>query len=234
MKELFYFGLEAILFLIVLSVECFLIGFIIHRVSQGLRKKIAAWIGPQFFAALFFPGIMIHEISHATAAFLFLYKIEDIKLFDLKAQGGSHGHVIARPRSVFNLLFIPYLWQSMGRLFIGIAPLVLGPLFIALSFYFIVPGSSSFLQHPAIPSLPVSHWQFWFWIYLTLSTLFNIELSDADLKETWKGFSYVVLCTFLVALFSAQYNSAYKKQGLPLKYWQAVGLRNLPLIRLRK
>lgn len=155
---------------------------------------MADGLGVHAFNLIFAPGIMIHEISHALAAFLFLHEVMDVKLFDWKAKDGSHGHVISRPRS---LPVIFKIWIKMGDLFIGIAPLIIGPVICAALFYFLIPGGKLFVHNPRFTNFPAFSWALLGWFYFTIAVLSQMELSDADLKGTWKGFFWITLCTLI-------------------------------------
>ncbi|QDK38194.1 hypothetical protein [Bdellovibrio sp. NC01] len=225
-KALFYFTLEALILLAFISVGLFVLGFILNWTSSKFRSNISAVIGPKAFVILFGPGIMIHELSHLLAAWLFFYKIEDVRFLDISGKNGSHGHVTASPRPAPNfwLLYIPKLWQAMGNLFIGIAPLVIGPALLLTYFYFVIPGGRAFLHDPSFHGLPSWGWHFGIWLYLLFATIFNVELSSADLKGTWHGFAFVVLAVALVALVSAQVKPQLLTNGVPRRYWASVGL----------
>jgi len=197
-------GLETVGFVLVVSLGLYLLGFLLNSLSRKTRETISTTTSPGIFLYLFFPGIMIHEISHLLAALVFLYKIEDVKLIDFSGKDGSHGHVISRPREIYNFLGIPRLWQLMGNLFIGIAPLVVGPGLMLVWLYFIVPGGRGFIQHPGLHSLPAMTLHLGVWLYVTFATISNIELSSADLDGVWKGFLYLVLSVFLVATIQAE------------------------------
>lgn len=199
MHILLTFGFKAVQKLLLFSAAAFVVGFILHWLSYGLRNWIANKLGEKTFLWIFAPGIMIHEISHMLAALAFLHEIVGFNLFDPKARNGSHGHVVSRPRQVPNVLFIPQIWISMGDLFIGIAPLIVGPALLAGALHF-VPGGGTFLKYPNWSSLPGFSWQLGIWIYLFMATIFHMELSKADLKGTWKGFLWLVLATFVVAV----------------------------------
>ncbi|UXR65449.1 hypothetical protein EZJ49_04180 [Bdellovibrio bacteriovorus] len=193
------FGFKAVQKLLLFSFAAFVVGFLLHWVSYALRNWIANKLGERTFLWLFAPGIMIHEISHMLAALAFLHEIVGFNLFDPNARNGSHGHVVSRPRQVPNLLFIPQIWILIGDLFIGIAPLIVGPLLLAGALY-LVPGGQVFLKNPSWSLLPGMSWQLGLWIYLFTATVFHMELSPADLNGTWKGFLWLVLATFLVAI----------------------------------
>ncbi|MBO9668028.1 MAG: hypothetical protein J7501_14595 [Bdellovibrio sp.] len=191
------FGLTTLWTLLKYSAAIFALGFVLHHFSAYLRRSISETIGPNAFNLIFAPGIMIHEISHAVAAFLFLHEVMDIKLFDWKAKDGSHGHVVSRPRS---LPAVFKIWIKMGELFIGIAPLIVGPLICGAIFYFWIPGGKSFALNPRFINFPSFSWALFAWYYLVIAVFSQMELSDADLKGTWKGYLWIALCTFICAL----------------------------------
>lgn len=203
-KLILLYSLEIVGCLLVVSLGLYILGFLLHTLSRKLREAIAHNTSPRLFLYFFFPGIMIHEISHLLTALLFLYKIEDVKLIDFAAKDGSHGHVISRPREVYNFLYLPKLWQLMGHLFIGIAPLVVGPLLILIALYFWVPGGHAFIHHPGWHNLPSLSWAWGIWLYMLVATLANIELSSADLDGVWQGFLSVVLAVFIFVLLQAE------------------------------
>lgn len=173
------------------------VAFVLHHLSGFLRVKLSETFGQHAFNLIFAPGIMIHEISHAVTAFLFLHQIEDIKLFDWKASDGSHGHVVSRPRS---LPWIFKIWIKMGELFIGIAPLIVGPLICAVVFYYFIPGGKLFTHNPRFVNFPNFSWGLIAWWYLVIAVFSQMELSDADLKGTWKGYLWIVLCALIGSL----------------------------------
>ncbi|MDG0816691.1 hypothetical protein [Bdellovibrio svalbardensis] len=228
-KSLFKFAFESVLLLLVFSAILFIIGFILNLLSRKSREVVTSATNPKTFLYLFFPGIMIHELSHMVAALVFLHKIERFKLIDFAAKNGSHGHVITSRRNVWNLLYVPQLWQSMGSLFIGIAPLVVGPLAMLIWFKYFVPGGRSFLLHPSLQSLPMMSLHLGIWLYVAFATLSNIELSDADLSEAWKGFGFVLLFVFVLALASGQFHPTLITSGLLHKYWSMMGVGALRL-----
>lgn len=228
-KALIYFGLEAILLLSVVSLGLFILGFLLNSLSRKLREVISRATNHDTFIYMFFPGIMIHELSHLFAAVVFLYEIVDFKLIDFSAKTGSHGHVTSRPRNTFNFLYIPHLWQSMGNLFIGIAPLIIGPAFMAIWLYYFVPGGRSFILHPSLQSLPWMSLHLLIWMYFAIATAANIELSTADLNGAWKGFGFVILGVFVVALICAFISPKLIANGFLHKYWSTLGLGNFHL-----
>ncbi len=105
--------------LIVLGVPAGLVSGMVQRrlVSKfGLRPTVYAlcWLGTP-----------IHELSHAAFAVLFRHRIQEIVLFDFDPRSGHLGHV--------NHAFNPNShYQMIGNLFIGIAPVLVGGVLLAL------------------------------------------------------------------------------------------------------
>jgi hypothetical protein len=196
----FHFGYKTVLALLKISVILFAIGFLAHWTSAIIRQSLARAMGPTAFNLIFGPGIVVHEISHMLAAMLFLHEILDVKLFDLRAKDGSHGHVVSRPRPVSKFLYVLPAWIVIGELVIGIAPLIIGPALSLLGLYYLVPGGRFFISQPSLHSLPALTWQLGVWLYASIAIVSQMELSSADLKGTWKGFACIILCTFLGAL----------------------------------
>ncbi len=232
-KSVFKFSLEAVFLLLIFSASLFILGFLINWVSRKTREAASHATNPKTFLYLFFPGIMIHEVSHMFAALLFLHKIENFKLIDFSAKSGSHGHVVTSRRNTWNLLFLPQLWQSMGSLFIGVAPLIVGPAIMLVWFYYFIPGGRFFIKHPSLQSLPTLGLHLGVWLYISFATIANIELSEADLSGAWKGFAFVILAVFLFALTCAFFYPNIISNGFLYRYWDVMGLGRLHSI-LRK
>ncbi|SCH45287.1 MULTISPECIES: hypothetical protein [unclassified Romboutsia] len=79
-------------------------------------------------------GVPVHEVSHYIIAKLFNHKVSDIKLYrpiESKNDGvlGYVSHSYSRSS----------LYQKIGNFFIGIGPIIMGPLVIAFSFRILIP-----------------------------------------------------------------------------------------------
>jgi hypothetical protein len=203
-KEPLQFTLEVIGLLLTVSTALFVLGFLLNFASIKTRRALSRVIGHRAFLLLFCPGIVIHEFGHWIAAHVFLHQPVETKWCDLDAADGSHGYVQMQRRTVPRFLYILPMWQMMGELFIGIAPLVVGPLLLLICFRTLVPGGLSFVHHPALRTLPVITPRLLVWSYFAVATIAHVELSSADLKGTWKGF-------FITLLFAAFWAFAYAK-----------------------
>jgi hypothetical protein len=203
-KDPLQFTLGVIGVLLVASTALFILGFVLNFASIKTRSVLSGFIGHKTFLLLFCPGIVIHEFGHWVAAHVFLHQPVETKWLDLEAADGSHGYVQMQRRAVPRFLYILPMWQMMGELFIGVAPLVIGPLFLFICFRYLVPGGSSFIHHPTLHTLPAITPRLLMWSYFSIATIAHVELSSADLKGTWKGF-------FVTLLFTALWAFTYAK-----------------------
>lgn len=148
---------------------------VMHFFSVFLRIVINKFLSYRKFIAFTFIGVVIHEISHALAAIITLNVPVKIKLFDLKAADGTHGHVHIRPLPISFLIFPLLAWQQIGgAILIGIAPL-LSPILI----YYFHTNLLEFLNiYPLL-------WPAACWIIFSL--LCQMELSIQDFKLARRG-----------------------------------------------
>jgi hypothetical protein len=196
-----------------------LLGAIMNVISGLNRSFIIRLFGTRGYLALFgWIGTPIHELAHAIFALLFLHRIHSISLFSPDLESGrlgsvQHGYNPANP------------YQLIGCFFIGIAPILICPLFLLLLLWlFFGIGVDSFsndirigfLMHSpfiefdwvvikntisthleTIWTSTASNWILGLFIYLFLAVGSSVALSGADLAGAKVG-----LLSFLVFLFS--------------------------------
>ena len=204
-KDPLPFTIEVIGVFLILSAALLISGSVLNLVSIKTREGLTRVIGRQAFLLIFCPGIVVHEFGHWIMAHVFLHRPVETKWCDLDASDGSHGYVQLQKREVPRLFYILPMWQMMGELFIGIAPLVVGPMLLLTLFRYVVPGGSIFFRHPTPHTFPALTPQLWIWSYFAIATIAHIELSPADLKGSWKGFFITILCTAFWASFYAKF-----------------------------
>jgi hypothetical protein len=139
-------------------------------------------------------GVPVHEFCHAFFCRVFFHQIQSIKWFDPKGSGGSQGSVTHT--------YQPWnIYQRVGHFFIGLAPVLLAPVLIAIAFLICVPTARSL--SPALTEGGVhGGWAFakaqmgaatfrsvgfWIFVYIGFSIASQIELSTADLKQALTG-----------------------------------------------
>ncbi len=131
--------------------------FGLRLVRGAIDRTVYRYFGRNVYMSFAFVGTTIHEISHLILCILFGHKIVEVRLFSPDMATGKLGHISHsyNPRNVY---------QSVGNLFIGIAPIMLGPALIIgmLSFFdggldFIDKSSMPFL-HSASPAASMTYW----------------------------------------------------------------------------
>lgn len=169
---------EGVMFLIIP-----LLGVIVeYIIVRGLRKMIAALISGQaeyyFSNYVLFFGVVVHELSHALFALITGAKITKIALF--KPDNGSLGHVEFQTRGD---AFLRALQLSVS----ACAPVVVGSILLTVLIFRIFPALSTTIQ----------------WIltiYASVSVLFHMNMSKADLKCYFKGAGPILLVGLPVCL----------------------------------
>lgn len=147
--------------------------FILSFVLANLWSKILFGIKYRFFIA---PGIIIHELSHALACFLTGAKVQEINLFS--SQGGYVRHGLPK---------IPII----GKIFISFAPILggIGALWFIAWFLGLVLNGQGFVFVQA----NWLSWQFWLFVYLTISIIICLVPSRQDFKNAFGGLLIVFI-----------------------------------------
>lgn len=155
-----------------------------------------------------FIGTFIHELSHAIMCIIFSHKITKIKLFQVNSVDGILGYVHHSYDS-------SNIYQRIGNFFIGIAPIVVGFLFLTGLFNLLMPdvfkeiyafvqevdlrnGIGGFFTNikPLFALLfsCFGYWQWWIFVFIGSFIALHMTLSKAD----WQGARSGII-TFLVA-----------------------------------
>ena len=200
----------------------FILGLILYIFSKYTRKifinagmpkidlVITAWIGTP-----------VHELGHALFCLLFGHKIKEIKLFKLDKSDGTLGYVTHS----FNTKNIYHL---IGNFFIGAGPLIFGSIVLITLLYFFIPTSDSIISifHSTISqeidfsnflhsiivfvqaaysvlqsilvSMPINSWQFWVYLYVSISIASHMQLSPPDIKTMFRGLLVIIAGMFLL------------------------------------
>lgn len=185
-------------------------GLVLTFLSRATNNVFRQFRWPSLGIYLFgWIGVPVHEFCHAFFCRVFFHKIQSIKWFDPRAQGGSQGSV-THSYQPWN----PY--HRVGHFFIGLAPVLLGPAIIAGVFFLCVPGARG--MWPALASGGVhggvavaktvfglsmlKSIGFWIFVYIGFSIASQIELSKEDLQQAVIGIVPVCL-VLLVFNFGA-------------------------------
>ncbi len=178
----------------------FLFGFLIAQCNKAFYKKIG--YGKACYITGFI-GTPIHECAHALMCIIFGHKIKEIKLFQVSSDDGTLGYVkhSYNPKNIY---------QRIGGLFIGTAPIFVGALLIGLIRRLLLPGmdmpsleASTGLTFQNIVQVTIdtlssffysiSSWQFWVFIIASSFISTHMTLSSADIKNSTAGLVFYII-----------------------------------------
>ena len=209
----FFLSIAKMMFAQIVSVfGIFLVfGFILSRIQTFIVRnyqRSVGWRGVLWTAWL---GTPVHEYSHELVALIFGHRITEVVLFAPDPKTGELGHV----SHSYNR---HSLYQNIGNFFIGLAPLIIGPILLTLMLYFLVPRGGEAFGHLVIdPGSWTTSWQsvknfllilfspadllsfrFWLVLYLSFCIASHLAPSRSDLHGAWAGGSLIIVCLFLV------------------------------------
>lgn len=217
-------ALSALLWqILVLFVPLLLLAFVMNYVSSLNERLGYKTFGNKAYLILFgWLGTSVHELGHALFAVLFGHRITDIKLFSPDPETGTLGYVnhAYNPRNIYH---------QVGNFFIGIGPILMGTLMLALLSYLlfginafnfegVVFSVESFQSLESVKELGKSiyeiftdfvlqifkgeqalWWKVVIFVYALYAIGSSITLSAPDLKTAYKGFLMIV---FILLLFN--------------------------------
>lgn len=175
------------------------------KLSSIFARQVCRAVGIRGYLLMFgWLGTAVHELSHAAIAVIFRHKIHEIKLFQIKADSSRLGYI--RHSYDKNSVF-----QRIGNLFIGIAPVFAGALIIFACAKLLMPELAAVLSAgrslsglAGLVSAYVSAFfstlgtlidvdnfsrpAFYLFLYVVFSVGSAMTLSAADLKGAKSGF----------------------------------------------
>ncbi len=130
-----------------------ILGLAMYFITNWMREQGGQLFRWTLWVYGTFLGVVVHELGHAVFALLFGHRIRELKLFAPDPLTGSLGYV----RHAYDP---ENLYQQIGNFFIGIGPLILGPLAIYFSAKYLL-GAEVFLplQDLSIDSGSLGSWQ---------------------------------------------------------------------------
>ena len=159
------------------------VGYLISLLGEALAVLVSFFMDPWIVYAvinyLFFPGVMLHELSHALFAVLTGAKVTEVALF--KRSGESLGHVNFVNRG--NMVI-----RALQNIFISAAPMFGGTAVILLCRYILMN----------VADLPV--WGKVITIYIGVAMFFHMTMSKQDIKVYVKGIPLFMGILFVVVL----------------------------------
>lgn len=197
-------------------------GFILYFLARFTRQTFVKSIGPKFDMYITaWIGTPIHELGHAIFCVIFGHKITAIKLFSPNSQNGTLGYV----NHSYNTR---NPWHRIGDFFIGFGPIILGSLIIFLLSWVLLPTHNTLIDSSLNQAFQISSgsdilkqasilfaggkhvfshlfstdnlasWQFWIFIYISMSIASHMELSPPDLKSVWGGSLYIFTLLLII------------------------------------
>ena len=158
-----------------------LVGLIINYLGYAIAFLASLFIDPMIVMNminyLFFPGVMLHELSHAFLAFITGAEVTEVALF--KREEESLGHVSFRNRGNLFLVSLQNVFASAAPMFCGGA---------------IVFGCYYGVTHITILWLRILLG------YLGVSMFFHMTMSVQDIKIYIKGVPIFMGLIFIVCL----------------------------------
>lgn len=151
-----------------------LVLFALERLQLKLLSAINQNFAFFFVNFLTFPGTIIHESSHLLFAIITGAKVTEVCMLENKA--GRLGHISYRPRGVFPI-------QMAQHALIAVAPVVVG-----------ISAGYFLLQY--IMKAPHEWWGYVGLWYLFVSLVDHSTMSDADLKNYFRGVWIFILPLF--------------------------------------
>lgn len=178
----------------------------------------------------------MHELGHYFFAKIFGHKVHKVALFSPHSETGLLGQVT-------HSFETSSLYQRFGNLFVGAAPLIFGPLVVAILLAFLAPGGREALKilgsyrgdlttiwpimSGAMSELWRSaHWYMWeFWVfkYAALSIAVHSAPSRKDLHTIFRGLLVLAIALFVVNIMAAFFGQSIDGVLEPIKYGLSVG-----------
>lgn len=153
------------------------------------------------FSLLFFPGVLLHELSHYLMAFLLRVRTGRFSLLPSLMPDGKLrlGYVETAPTDIFREALIgaaPLITGGAAVAYMAISHLGLAPVVAAL-------GRSDWAEaYQALFSLPEQE-DFWLWFYLAF-TVSSTMLPSASDRRAWLPIGLVALGLVVLALLAGE------------------------------
>jgi hypothetical protein len=177
--------MDYFLFIVVVSLPLLLLAKSRDWLFQHTGKGIFFWI-------LAFPGVAIHEFSHALMVFLVGYKINRVQFF-APAADGTLGFV--------EYSYIRTWYSPILRYLIGIAPLFGGLVSTFLVTWLFVPSLLDDNSIDSIRNAALAQPGFFAcWLFLVCSIIANSVPSRVDMRNSYLGLALTILLICFIPL----------------------------------
>jgi len=212
----------------------FILGLLLYLFARFSRTTFAKTLGPR--AEIYFTawiGAPVHELGHAFFCLLFGHKITKINLFTPNSKDGTLGLVehsfnkknlyhrigsffIGAGPIIFGALVIMALLQFLmpgGKEIISMLQKDSYAIHQAeagvVAYLKMVFEGLSTVAVSIFTGDNIRNWQFWVFMFITMSIAAHMELSPADLKEMAIGFLFIFLIMFVITLIYSMLFSSF-------------------------
>lgn len=214
-KNILLFFLKPFTDMLYIVLPVYLVGYVIGILEKIMLMNYYSRFGMLGVKITSFIGTPFHELSHALMAILFGHKIEKIQLFNFNLNGvqGYVNHTY-NPNNFYHLF---------GNFFIGIAPLILGSLFIILLYRILLKEDykkllieikkgivdfkvETFFKVFAVVLKSIfsikniKSIKYWIFLIISFNIAFHMSLSMADILGSIKGLLYILFLFFILRI----------------------------------
>jgi len=212
----------------------FVLGFILAEIQAATLRNYSHSVGWRGILWTAWLGTPVHEYGHAFFALLFRHKITDIVLFSPNPNTGELGHVnhSYQPRNFY---------QNSGNFFIGLAPLIFGPLLLVFLLIVLVPQGREIFNQLTVSQISfatifagikkslellfsysnLSSWRFWVFLYVSFCIASHLAPSRDDRRGAWHGGLTIIIALFLLNIFALLVQWYITKYVLDFAYFFA-------------
>lgn len=142
-------------------------------------------------------GVIIHELSHFIVALLFGHHVTKMWLLHLPNPNDPTDNSLGSVDHQWNN---HSLYQRIGNVFIGIAPIIGNTLALIFLTYWLMPSLLTWL-HLASASGDFSWGRFFLWLVLVTNiNIGGFDLSSADLQNSGSGLVTLLLFILVISL----------------------------------
>ncbi len=169
----------------------------ISRANKRLSIVLGGFYGQVILGGV---GVIIHELSHLVVALLFGHRIDRVSLLHIPDAHDPNDRGLGYVSHVWN---DDSLYQKIGNVFIGIAPVIGCSLAMVISTRFLVPTLYDrwllAIGGGTIANEPLLWWHVLIWLVLMINiSVGGFDLSGADLQNSRQGL--IVLGVVLIML----------------------------------
>jgi hypothetical protein len=213
--------------LLILLGPALLLAFLMNGIAGWVGKQGYRALGLKgFLYGVSWLGVAVHELGHVIFCFLFGHKVERVRFFDPSGWDGSLGSVEHRYKRNNIYQEIGNFFIGIGPIILGTLFIYMFALWLIGEEIF-QPMKTLQLNNEAFQSFDslrallgsilaasldtlrllftaenFTRWEFYLFLYITLSIGGNITLSGSDISGALKGFGFLVGLLFGFNLFT--------------------------------